>query len=76
MAARHFGPADPRLASRRRTASKIARPYYLRLADNRDMTVTPHVYTEAPPMLEGQYRALTDKGAYQITGYATGRRIR
>ena len=48
--------------------------YYLRLAENRDITATAYVYTEAPPMAELQYRALTDKGAYQISGYATSSR--
>ncbi|HVR92079.1 MAG TPA: LPS assembly protein LptD [Novosphingobium sp.] len=45
--------------------------YYLRLADNRDITVTGYVYTEALPMISAQYRALNDQGAYQVTGYAT-----
>lgn len=45
--------------------------YYLRLGDNRDLSITGHVYTEALPMVSAQYRALTTKGAYQVTGYAT-----
>jgi LPS-assembly protein len=55
---------------------EISESYYLRLADNRDLTTTAYIYTDVPPMISGQYRALTDKGAYQITGYATeSRRI-
>ncbi|MCB2079137.1 MAG: LPS-assembly protein LptD [Novosphingobium sp.] len=50
---------------------EISQSYYWRIADNRDMTVTGYVYTDVPPMISGEYRALTDKGAYQITGYAT-----
>jgi LPS-assembly protein len=51
-------------------------PYYLKLAPNRDLTITPHVYTDALPMLQGSYRALHGRGAYQITSYATyGSRI-
>ena len=50
---------------------EISQSYYLRLADNRDLTATGYVYTDVPPMLSGQYRALTERGAYQITGYAT-----
>jgi LPS-assembly protein len=45
--------------------------YYLRLGPNRDLNVTGYVYTGALPMVSAQYRALTGKGAYQITGYAT-----
>jgi LPS-assembly protein len=50
---------------------EFAAPYYLRIDDNRDATITPHVYTDAAPMLEGEYRALTGKGAYRINAYAT-----
>jgi LPS-assembly protein len=55
---------------------EISESYYLRLSENRDLTATAYIYTDAPPMASVQYRALTDKGAYQITGYATeSRRI-
>ncbi len=50
---------------------EISESYYLRLADNQDIAVTGYVYTEAPPMIGAQYRALTEKGAFQLTGYAT-----
>ncbi len=53
---------------------EISDSYYLRLSDNRDLTATAYVYTEAPPMGALQYRALTEQGAYQITGYATSSR--
>lgn len=46
-------------------------PYYLKLAPNRDLTITPHIYTEQVPMLEMEYRALVGKGAYRIAGFAT-----
>ena len=55
---------------------EVSGSYYLRLADNKDLTLTGFVYTDAPPMLAGQWRHLTERGAYQITGYATkSRRI-
>jgi len=50
---------------------ELSDSYYWRLADNRDLTLSGYVYTEAAPMISGQYRALTDGGAYQITGYLT-----
>ncbi len=50
--------------------------YYWRMADNRDLTLGAHLYTEASPMITGEWRHLTGNGAYQITGYAThSRRI-
>lgn len=54
---------------------EVAVPYYFRLAPDRDVTITPHIFTDALPLLQGQFRALTDLGAFQITGYGTyGRR--
>jgi LPS-assembly protein len=66
----------PNLRYDRNNGFEVALPYYFKLAPNRDVTVTPHVYTETLPMLETNYRHLWDRGAYQITGYVTyGRRV-
>ncbi|MCF8707059.1 LPS-assembly protein LptD [Rhizorhapis sp. SPR117] len=46
-------------------------PYYLQIASNRSLTITPHLYSDALPMVKTSYQSLLDKGAYQITGYAT-----
>ena len=50
---------------------EVSGSYYIRFDDNKDLTVSGYVFTEAPPMVSAQWRHLTDKGAYQITGYAT-----
>jgi LPS-assembly protein len=55
---------------------EVSAPYYLKLAPNRDATITPHVYTGVLPMIEGRYRHLTPLGAFQVGGYLTyGSRI-
>ncbi len=51
--------------------AEISSTYYARLSDNRDLALTGYFYTEAPPMAGIQYRALTELGAYQVTGYLT-----
>nr|WP_209023516.1 LPS assembly protein LptD [Sphingopyxis italica] len=61
----------PEIRLDRSNGFEIAVPYYLRIAPDRDMTITPHVYTDAAPMLEGEFRALTDIGSFRINGYAT-----
>ncbi|WP_370670737.1 LPS-assembly protein LptD [Sphingobium xenophagum] len=61
----------PNLRYDRNNGFEVALPYYFKLAPNRDLTVTPHVYTDSLPMLETTFRHLYDRGAYQITGYAT-----
>ena len=50
---------------------ELSAPYYLKLAPNRDATITPHVYTEVAPMLEGRYRQLTSRGAFQLGAFVT-----
>lgn len=50
---------------------QISDTWYQRLSDNRDLSVTGYVFTEAPPMVSAQYRQLTSQGALQVTGYAT-----
>ena len=50
---------------------ELALPYYLRLAPNQDATFTPHVFTNAYPMAEAEFRHLIDQGAYQVRGYLT-----
>lgn len=49
----------------------VSLPYYFNIAPNQDATVTAQVFTEVAPLLSGTYRHLDDKGAFQITGYAT-----
>jgi len=50
---------------------EFALPYYFQLAPNRDLTITPHVYTGVLPAVEAQYRALSSHGAWQATGMVT-----
>jgi LPS-assembly protein len=46
-------------------------PYYWRLDRNRDLTVTPHIYTGSLPALEARWRHLTSIGAYQLGAFVT-----
>ncbi|MEZ5712075.1 MAG: LPS assembly protein LptD [Sphingobium sp.] len=55
---------------------EVALPYYVRLAPNRDLTITTHAYTDQLPMMEAGYRAIVGNGAYRITGYGTYSRRR
>ena len=50
---------------------EIDLPYYWQISPNRDLTITPHLYTAVLPALEAQYRALTGNGAYQVNGMVT-----
>jgi len=51
--------------------AEFSATYYARLANNRDIAITGYAFTKAQPMAKVYYRALTDIGAYQLTGYVT-----
>lgn len=61
----------PEIRYSRRNGVALSAPYYLRFSSNRDLTVTPHVYTNVLPMLEAEYRQLTSIGAFDVHGFLT-----
>lgn len=61
----------PNIRISRSNGLEVAVPYYIRLAPDRDITITPHIFTDAAPMIEGEVRALTDIGSFRLQAYAT-----
>ncbi len=53
---------------------ELSGEYYWKVADNQDLTLGASLYSDVAPMVNAQWRHLTEKGAYQITGYATSSR--
>ena len=50
---------------------ELAVPYHWQFGPNRDLTLTPHVYSDALPAIEGSYRELNRLGAFQVGGFIT-----
>ncbi|RIX31711.1 LPS-assembly protein LptD [Sphingomonas edaphi] len=50
---------------------ELSLPYYWRVDRDRDLTVTPHLYTHSAPAFEARWRHLTSKGAYQLGAFIT-----
>jgi LPS-assembly protein len=50
---------------------EVELPYYIRFSSARDLTVTPHVYTNVLPAIELKYREINSLGAFQIGGMIT-----
>jgi LPS-assembly protein len=50
---------------------ELAVPYYWRLAPNRALTLTPHVFSDVLPLIQGEYAQLDTLGSFRITGYGT-----
>ena len=69
------GVLVPDISLSERRGFEIALPYYHRVGPNRDLTVTPHVYTKLFPAMEARYRELNRIGAYQVGGFLTYGRI-
>ncbi|HEU5285623.1 MAG TPA: LPS assembly protein LptD, partial [Sphingomicrobium sp.] len=65
----------PDISVSSRNGLELAMPYYRRFAPNRDLTLTPHLYTESGPALEARYRHLDRIGAFQVGAFATYSKI-
>ena len=65
----------PDISISHRRGLKVAFPYYRRLGPNRDITITPHIYTGLLPAIEARYRELNRLGAFQVGGFMTYGRI-
>lgn len=46
-------------------------PYYVPLAPNRDLTVTPYIFSDTTPMLGMEYRQLLGSGPFKVGGLVT-----
>lgn len=65
------GALIPNIAFSSSNGLELSLPYYWRLAPNRDLTLTPHVYSKTLPAIEGRYRALNRFGAFQVGAFLT-----
>ncbi|WP_299308483.1 LPS assembly protein LptD [uncultured Croceicoccus sp.] len=65
------GITSPNLRFTQSNGVQVSAAYYMRIAPNRELTLGANVYSDVLPMVSARYRALTEKGAYQVTGYAT-----
>ena len=65
------GLLTPDIQYSRVNGLELITPYYLALAPNRGLTLTPHLFTSVLPMAQVQYDALGQTGAFRLTGYAT-----
>jgi len=65
------GFINPNLRVTNVNGLEVSSEYYYRLADNKDLTLGAFLFSQVAPMASAQWRHLTEKGAYQITGYAT-----
>ena len=65
----------PQFSLSSRNGFQISAPWHWQLAPNRDVTITPHIYTSVLPAIDVKYRDLNSLGAYQVSGFLTYGRI-
>ena len=65
------GVLQPTVRLNRVNGFELAVPYYLALGPNRGLTLTPHVFSDVLPMMQVNYRELSERGAFSVGGYAT-----
>ncbi|MCP6390988.1 hypothetical protein NL487_29110, partial [Klebsiella pneumoniae] len=46
--------------------AEVSSAYYAALAPNRDLTIKGYAFSQALPMVQVNYRALSSRGAYQL----------
>lgn len=66
---RRSGFLAPRLASSGDFGTAVETPYFLDLAPNYDLTVSPRIGTKQDPFITGEWRHLTESGTYSLTAY-------
>ena len=65
------GALIPNIAYSNSLGLELSTPYYWRIGPNRDLTLTPHIYTKTLPAIEGRYRSLSQLGAFQLGAFLT-----
>ncbi|WP_425443034.1 LPS-assembly protein LptD [Sphingomonas guangdongensis] len=65
------GLLAPEIRIDRVNGLEVGLPYLIRFAPNRDLTVTPRIYSDTLPLIQLEYRELNRLGAFRATGYGT-----
>ncbi|WP_066794649.1 LPS-assembly protein LptD [Sphingomonas soli] len=65
------GFLTPDIRYSRTNGLQFALPYFFSLAPNRDLTITPRVYSGVLPMMQAEYRELNTRGAYRVSAFGT-----
>ena len=60
------GFMTPSYSSGGNLGARVLVPYYWRIDHDKDVVLTPWYSTELGPLLEGNYRQLTDEGKYNV----------
>ncbi|MBA3878621.1 MAG: LPS-assembly protein LptD [Sphingobium sp.] len=65
------GLLNPDIRYTRTNGFEYAQPFYISIAPNRGIKVTPRIFSQVLPLLSVDYNALTTNGAYRVALYGT-----
>ena len=65
------GFLTPDIRYSRANGLEVAAPYFFSFAPDRDLIVTPRLFSGALPMLSAEYRELNSLGAFRVGAYGT-----
>lgn len=68
---RKSGFMMPSIGNSSELGTRVSIPYYWAISPERDITITPIITSEQGMVLKGDYRALTDRGSYNLSGSIT-----
>lgn len=68
---RKSGILLPEYSSSSQLGATAKVPYYINIAPDKDATITPYMTSREGLVMEGEYRQLTDDGAFQFNGSGT-----
>jgi len=65
------GLLTPQIEYTANNGLEIRTPLLIHLSDQRDLTITPFLFTASPPALQVEYRQLTKTGAFDVSLFGT-----
>ncbi len=68
---RKSGFMMPAIGNSTELGTRVSTPYYWAISPERDLTITPIITSKQGMVLKGDYRALTDRGGYELSGSIT-----
>lgn len=73
---RRTGFLTPEVSNDNTIGLTLKTPYFINLAPNRDLTLTPYMTTGDGLIMEAEYRARTETGQYRLEGFLTYNDVR
>lgn len=65
------GVLTPQIEYTANNGLEVQVPFHVHISNQRDLTITPFLFSASPPALEANYRQLTKTGSFSVTLFGT-----